>query len=263
MKTKIWIKNQMKMDKPAKIETVVATGHKTVDSVGVRLRKARTELGCSRYDAAAKTKIPERYIARFEDGAYDKLPDDVYAKIFLKVYCKFLGLDVPTIIALQRQERLRAAAPHKSAAGTAVKRHPTRAIPAWQMLITPQLIRAVIVIAAVLGLAIYFWLAVRNIMAPPVITLSSPNDNLVTSEHSVIVEGRTDLEVSLRINGKYVAPDSFGNFRDTLELQDGLNEVNVVGMKKHSREARVTRRILVEPKEHPTAAALPGPVIKP
>ncbi len=244
----------MKMNKPAKIETVAATGQKLTDAVGVRLKKARTELGCSRHEAAAKTKIPERYIARFEDGAYDKLPDDVYSKIFLKVYCKFLGLDVPSIVAQQRQERLRALNPQRT---PGLGRHPTRAIPAWQLLATPKLIKSAIIIGAVLGLAIYFWLAVSNIVSPPVITLSSPQDNLVTSEHSLTVEGKTELEVSLRINGKYVAPDGYGNFKDTLELQDGLNEVKVIGMKKHSREATITRRILVEPKDRPTAAAVP------
>jgi len=262
MKTKIQTRTQMKMNKPAKIETVAATGQKTLDSVGVRLKKARTELGCSRHDAAVKTKIPERYITRFEDGAYDKLPDDVYSRIFLKVYCKFLGLDVPTMVGLQRQERLRAAAPQKNPApGASARRHPTRAIPAWQMMVTPQLIRAVIVIGAVLGLAVYFWLTVSRIVSPPVITLSSPRDNFVTSDHAVTVEGRTEREVSLRINGKYVALDELGNFRDTMELQDGLNEIKVVGMKKHGKEAVIIRNIVVEPKDRPTAAApqpLPG-----
>ncbi len=247
----------MKMSKPAKIETVAAVGQKLTDAVGVRLKKARLELGCSRHEAAAKTKIPERYIARFEDGAYDKLPDDVYSKIFLKVYCKFLGLDVPSIVAQQKQERQRILAPQKTAGAG---RHPTRAIPAWQMLAAPKLIKAALIVTAALGLAFYFWTAVSNIVSPPVITLSSPQENLVTSEHAVTVEGRTELEVSLRINGKYVAPDGYGNFKDTLELQDGLNEVKVVGMKKHSREATITRRILVQPKDRPTAAAaLPSP----
>lgn len=250
----------MKMNKPTKIETVAADQKVAADSASARLKKARAELGCSRHDAAIKTKIPERYIARFEDGAYDKLPDDVYTRIYLKVYCKFLGLDVPTIINMQKQEHLRQTACRKTSPG-AVRHHPTRAIPAWQLLVTPQIIRTAIVGIVVLGLAAYFWLAIKNIVTPPTITLTSPRDNLVTTEHSVTVEGRTEQEVSLRINGKYVAPDSYGNFQDTLELQDGMNDLKIVGVKKHSKEAVITRRIFVQPKDRPTAATvvpLPG-----
>jgi hypothetical protein len=234
-----------------KNSTVTSANCKIADSVGAILKQARADLGCNRREAAAKTKIPERYITRFEEGSHDKLPDDVYTKIFLKVYCKFLGLDTQTIVNLHRQERLRAVTPHKKAADG---RHPTTAIPTWQMLVTPQVIRAVFMSVVVLGLAVYFWMVIRNIVSPPAITLNSPPDGLVTTERTVTIDGRTENEVALRINGKYVAPDSLGNFKDTLELQEGLNVVKVVGMKKHGKEAVVIRRIIVEPKDRPTAA---------
>lgn len=233
-----------------KNSTVTSASCKIADSVGAILKQARTDLGCNRREAAAKTKIPERYIVRFEDGAHDKLPDDVYTKIFLKVYCKFLGLDTQTVVNLYRQERTRSLVPSK----TAEKRHPAQAVPAWHMLVTPQVIKAVIMSAFVIGLAVYFWLVVRSIVSPPSITLNSPQDGLVTTERAVTIDGRTEQEVALRINGKYVAPDGFGNFKDTLELQEGLNVIKVVGMKKHSKETVVVRRIVVEPKDRPTAA---------
>lgn len=223
------------------------------ETVGAFLKKARLELGCNRRDAAIKTKIPERYITYFEESCYGKLPDDVYSKIYLKVYSKFLGLDTSTIVNLYRQERQRQAAFQKNA--DLDRRHPTTAIPARHLLVTPQIIRIAVMAVLVLGLAAYFWWAVRNIVSPPVITLTSPHDGLVTNERTVIVEGRTENETTLRINGKYVAPDGLGNFKDMLELQEGLNTVKVVGMKKHSKETVVTRRIIVQPKDRPTATA--------
>jgi hypothetical protein len=107
----------------------------------------------------------------------------------------------------------------------------------------------------VLGLGVYFALEIKKIIAPPQISLAAPQDGLVTTERSLVIEGRTEREVSLRINGKPVSPDGNGNFRDTLELQEGLNLITVVGAKKHSKEMAVTRRIIVMPKQRPTAAA--------
>jgi len=247
-----------KTTKPSAIST---TGCKIADSVGAILKQARLELGVNREDTAAKLKIPKNYIARFEDGVFDKLPDDVYTKIYLKAYCKFLGLDTQTMVNLHRQERQRSQA-LRARRQDEEHRHPTTAIPRRHLVVTPQIIRAAVLAAVVIGLAAYFWWAVARIVRPPAITVTSPRDGLVTTEQAVTIEGRTEQEVALRINGKYVAPDSSGNFKDTLELQEGLNEIKIVGMKKHSREAVLPLRIIVKPKDRATAA-LPAPEVQP
>ncbi|MFA6603866.1 MAG: helix-turn-helix domain-containing protein [Patescibacteria group bacterium] len=237
-----------------------AAGCKIADSVGALLKKARTDLGCSRREAATRMKIPERYIAFFEDGAYDKMPEDIYSKIYLKVYCKFLGLDSPTMVNLYRQERSRYVAGQKSVAEPAT-RHPARAVPASALVTTPHLLRNIFLGLLAASLLVYLGWAVQNIVAAPAISLSSPTEGLMTSDSEIWVEGRTEREITLRINGKYVAPDDNGNFRDKLTLQDGWNEIRVVGAKKHSKEAVITRRVfvstpaeaLVQPTEQLTA----------
>ncbi len=235
------------------IDTPVSAGCKIADSVGALLKKARLDMGCARSEAAARMKVPERYVAAFEENDHGRLPDDVYSRIYLKVYCKFLGLDTQTTLKLYKQERTRFLAA-KTAAPAEVRRHPVAHIPASQMIAAPHLIRTALLIAGVAGLAVYLWWAVGNIVRPPAISLWSPRDGLVTPERTVTIEGRTEKEVSLRINGKTVAADSQGIFRDTLDLQSGLNVITIVGAKKHSREMVMTRRILVQPSEKTTAA---------
>jgi len=235
----------MKMNKENNPERAgAAAGCKIAESIGALLKKARTDLGCSRREAATRMKIPERYIAFFEDGAYDKLPEDVYSKIYLKVYCKFLGLDSPTMVNLYRQERSRFAAGQRSAAEPAT-RHPAKAVPAIALVTTPHLLRNIFLSLLAAGLVAYLGWAIQNIVAAPAISLSSPTEGLMTSDSEIWVEGRTEREIALRINGKYVAPDDNGNFRDKLTLQDGWNEIRVVGAKKHSKEAIITRRVFV------------------
>lgn len=230
------------------------------ESVGALLRQAREEAGLSLAAVANRTKIPERYLAMFESEGRGALPDDVYAKIYLKAYGKFLGFDTPTLVELYRKERVRLAPPERK---TAPRRHPTTTVPASAMVVTPKLIQAIFLGLIVLGLVAYFAFEIKKIIAPPRISLTSPADGLVTTERDLVIEGRTEPEVALSVNGKPVSLDADGNFHDTLDLQEGLNVITVVGAKKHSKEMSVTRRIIVSPKEWPTAAAPLGPVQSP
>jgi len=231
------------------------------DSVAALLKQARLESGLSRASVAVRSKIPERYIALFEEDVNGQMPEDVYAKIYLKAYGKFLGFDANTLVDLYKKEKARTApaperrAPTRSSSSSSVRRHPTKSIPTSQMVVTPKIIQSAMLGLAVLGFAVYFGVQIKKIIAPPEITLASPQDGLVTEERSLIVEGRTDSEVLLQINGKQISPDADGKFKDTLDLQEGLNIITVTGAKKHSKEMSVTRRIIVMPKERAAVVA--------
>jgi cytoskeleton protein RodZ len=66
------------------------------ESAGSRLRKIRLEKGISLEDAHAHTKIHPDVLKAIEDDDYINL-SPVYLKGFLKIYCQFLGVDVPEI----------------------------------------------------------------------------------------------------------------------------------------------------------------------
>lgn len=239
------------------------------DSVAALLKQAREESGLSRPAVAVRSKIPERYIAMFEDDVHGhNMPEDVYAKIYLKAYGKFLGFDANTLVDLYKKERARVAAPApaerrttpraSASSSSSARRHPTKSVPASQLVVAPKIIQSTLLGLAVVGFAVYFGIQVKKLIAPPDIALVSPQDGLVTEDRSLIVEGRTDNEVLLHINGKLVSPDADGKFKDTLDLQEGLNIITVTGAKKHSKEMTVTRRIIVMPKARPAAIVPPG-----
>jgi cytoskeleton protein RodZ len=61
--------------------------------IGGTLREARTRNGLALDDAAAATRIRIKFLAAFEDERFGALPEDVYARAFLRTYADFLGLD--------------------------------------------------------------------------------------------------------------------------------------------------------------------------
>lgn len=234
------------------------------DSVSALLKQAREESGLSRSAVALRSKIPERYIALFEDDTNSAMPDDVYVKIYLKAYGKFLGFEANTLLDLYKKEKARFAPPAETTGtrrtrtasrSTSQRRHPTKSVPESALYVTPKLIQNAFLALTLIGFAAYFGLQIKKLISPPEVTLLSPVDGLVTEDRSLIVEGRTESEVTVRINGKQVSPDADGKFRDSLDLKEGLNLITITGSKKHSKNMTVTRRVIVTEKERPVVAA--------
>ncbi len=234
------------------------TTHIVADSVGALLRQAREEKSVTCTEISRRTKIPEQYLHLFENDAHGDLADDVYTKIYLKAYGKFLGFESATLLEHYRRERVRAL----GQARVDIRRiHPSTSVPDSQLVVTPRIVQSVLLGIVVVGLIAYFGVQITKIVTPPTITVSSPTEGLATENRTISIEGKTESEVALAINGKSISPDSNGNFKDTLDLQEGLNVITIIGAKKHSRPMTVTRRIIVlPPKLEP---AVLGPAIPP
>ena len=66
---------------------------------GKHLQKARTERGMSIEDAATAVRIRSTFLRALENGDLTKFPNAAYAKSFLLMYGKFLGVNVKDIAA--------------------------------------------------------------------------------------------------------------------------------------------------------------------
>jgi hypothetical protein len=219
----------------------------SAESVGSLLKGARLERGLTVEQVAAELRVPVRALTFFEDDAHGCLANDAYTRIYLRAYAGYLGFESGTLLRQFQRERDRhvGARPRPAAASL----RPTAKF-GW---FTPGLVRTALLSVAAVAVASYFGLELKRMVAPPTIVLSSPQDGLVTTDRTVAVEGRTEREITVLVNGKPISPDLKGEFRDSLELQDGTNVITVTGQKKHSQEVTLTRRVLVLPTEHPTA----------
>ena len=75
------------------------------DSVGKRLREARTRRKLSLAEVEEAIKIRCRYLQAIEDEDWDQLPGDTYARAFIRTYGRFLGLDGERLAEEQRRSR--------------------------------------------------------------------------------------------------------------------------------------------------------------
>lgn len=65
-----------------------------VETIGTQLRQARTARGLSLADAAHVTKIRPGRLGDLENDVYTNFPNIAYARGFLAIYGRFLGVDV-------------------------------------------------------------------------------------------------------------------------------------------------------------------------
>ncbi|MFM2308286.1 MAG: hypothetical protein RLY87_406 [Chloroflexota bacterium] len=76
-----------------------------MSELGDRLRASRESQGISLAQAAAETRILQRYLVALEEGDYKYLPGDVYARGFIRNYALYLKIPVEELIQLYRYER--------------------------------------------------------------------------------------------------------------------------------------------------------------
>lgn len=76
-----------------------------MSQLGERLRQARESQGITLAEAAAETRIRQQSLVALEEGQYNRLPNDVVARGFIRNYAHFLGLPPDELIDLYRIEQ--------------------------------------------------------------------------------------------------------------------------------------------------------------
>src|SRR5262245_46700023 len=76
-----------------------------MSQLGERWRIAYEGQGIGLAQAAVETRILQRYLVALEDGDFQHLPGDVYARGFVRNYAVYLSLPAEELIELYRRER--------------------------------------------------------------------------------------------------------------------------------------------------------------
>lgn len=72
-------------------------------TIGETLRKARTERGVELSEVERATKIRAKFLEAMEEDRWGALPAPVYARGFLDIYARYLGLDQQALLDEYRQ----------------------------------------------------------------------------------------------------------------------------------------------------------------
>ncbi len=233
-----------------------------VKSVGDILEQRRLSLGIAMERVAKETGVQAHYLEALERGARRHLPADIYIRGFISTYARYLRLDEAAVI--EQWERERGIAKHMSVPnptgvaennvagasglrGVAKPRieqtFPDRRPLLPRVRVTPVMMRSGLIGLAVIAGALYLWLSVSSLGRPPKLMLEEPTSDRAVTDSSIVVVGETQPEAQLTINGQAVFVDDIGHFRETLSLQAGINQIEIVASNKLGRETKIVRNI--------------------
>jgi cytoskeletal protein RodZ len=208
-------------------------------TLGEKLKKLRGERRMSLGDVSRNTKIQVKYLEFIEEGAYDKLPADVYVKGFLKNYAEFLGVSENALNKLFEKEKeikknLNLRSSRKEKNGNRFKILQPLKIDSFTF--TPKIIAGSLIALLVLAGFVYLYKEVGSFASVPRLVVLSPLQNTSVSGNSVLVEGVTDRDAKLFLNGQPTLVNDEGRFRESLILQSGANVISVKAINRFQKE---------------------------
>ena len=210
------------------------------ETVAEQLRSSRQAKNLKLKEVAKKLNINEKYLSILEKGDYLKLPHGVYGKNFLREYALFLGLDYKRLIKDYDAE-INILEPKRQK--EIFSKQVIRGRYLWAV---PKIIRNIVIFLVISVCFIYLGYRVDKIISPPLLLVSYPSLDLITSQTSILISGKTEAEANLMINGESVLSDKNGDFSQLINLKNGLNLITITANKKYSRSNTILRQILVK-----------------
>jgi transcriptional regulator with XRE-family HTH domain len=216
-----------------------------VSSLGEQLRAQRERKNITLEQAAADTRIREKFLKALEDGDYQSLPGAVYTRGFLRNYADYLDLETDELVVLYQQER---GAPAEPAAKRSFK--PYRPVVHRSLIFRPVILVPVIVIAFV-GLFLgYIYYQFTTFATLPKLEVLDPASDGLAASSELLVRGVTVPDGHITVN-VFPGPDVFGDIRPgedgvfstTVALKPGSNHVVVEVLDAAGKTNRVTRTV--------------------
>ncbi|MBI2474917.1 helix-turn-helix domain-containing protein [Candidatus Uhrbacteria bacterium] len=208
------------------------------ERLGDKLKALRKEANLTLTQMAEKTKIRKQFLKQLESGQYDKLPDPIYTRNFLKVYLHILNTEDLYFLDLFEHER-----------GTCdfikqacLPRQRTRSL---RFFVASRFIKIGLFSFMALSVVFYFGIQIRTIIMPPKLSIFEPLDGIATQDATISVSGQAENGAGVKINGTEVLMEKDGTFKLEIALERGLNIIKIEGMKRYSKPAVEYRRVVL------------------
>lgn len=204
--------------------------------VCLRLKEEREKRKISLDELSVKTKIIKKYLLALEECRFNDLPvAEVYQKNYLKRYVEALGIDpIPFLEQYLVEEKVDNKKPRYS-----FKKFTGQY---WQWV--PTMLRFGLIAILLLAIVFYLGLQVKRIIEPPRLLIYYPPDGLIVDRPTVFIQGETNSEVEVFINGQKIMTNENGVFKEEINLSAGVNTINILAQKKHGKTTSETRYVV-------------------
>lgn len=206
--------------------------------LGTKLKNAREVFNIDIRTASNAIKVPGKYLTALEKNRFNDLPK---AKIFrlnyLKKYANFLHLN---------EEETEEQFIKENGLKNIEQIHPKKFLKNTPLFSISIFARNFLITSFLLMFIAYLAWQVKGILEPPKLVIYNPAEGITIMDNQINVQGETDNECRLTINGQEIRADEKGRFNLKVDLSHGLNTIVISAIKKHGKVSTITRHIVVK-----------------
>ncbi|MBI5729158.1 MAG: helix-turn-helix domain-containing protein [Candidatus Magasanikbacteria bacterium] len=210
------------------------------DRLGERFQKKRKNLQLTVEELAERTRIAVKHLLAIEQSNFSELPKaKAFRLAYVREYAAALGLAGDDCI-----EQFT----HEDGLLDTPLIHPHRVTRGLRFSSVSLFLRNALVLGGVALFAGYLFWQVRGVLEPPRLVIYSPVEGLVLRAPATVVQGETDPETHLSVNGQDIMVNDKGIFETKIDLSSGMNTIVITAEKKHGKTTTVTRHLVVQQK---------------
>ena len=209
-------------------------------TLGEKLRALRRGQAVSMDTMERTTHIQRNYLLALEKGDYAALPEPLYTRNFIRSYARVLHADENYFLELYMEECGRCDLVEPL-------RNPRQRMRRMKLFVWNRFAAFAffgVVMTALLG---YLGFEVTSITAPPELLIFSPTEASLSHEAHIVIEGIVEREASVFVNGEQIAVHEDRTFSYTVDLEKGLNIIQIEAERRYSRRAILERTVVFEP----------------
>lgn len=210
-------------------------------TVGIMLQEARIAKGLTPQDVERVIKIREKYIVAIEADNFSSLPSPSYAKGFVRNYAEFLGLPTDAILAFFRRQMT------DVSKASLLPRGVSEPLRASRIHLTPGRFVAFLVSVLLIIFFLYLGNQYFRIGKAPPLTVSSPTNQEIVASSRVVVEGQSDRDATVMINGISTIVRDDGRFYEQVALEPGVNKIIITATSRFGKTMIVAREVGYRP----------------
>ncbi len=228
MPTQTRIPSKTKKNNPSTLNT---------KRTGDILRAAREAKGRSLEDVSKAIKVRVPMLQSIEQGKFFGLTDPLYLKGFIKAYALYVGLDEHEVLPFFRRE-------YDEQREQQQLSQPLSPIEPKKSKITPGWVVVGFLTLAILVVIGYSYNQYVSVALNPDLSLSQPQSNSTSTNGQLQVEGQTNPDSTLTLNGQSVQLDPDGKFKFTVGLATGSNTLRFEAVNKLGKSTVVERTVV-------------------
>lgn len=210
-------------------------------TVGVMLKEARKARGLTLSQVEHATKIREKFLERIEADNLSTLPSLSYAKGFIRNYAEFLGLSSEVVMAIFRRQTSESSKASLLPQGVSDPLN----VPVWQL--TPGRFLGLLAAGLFIVFFVYFFTQYNRLNQTPSLEIIAPTNQMIVSQARVVVEGKTDADATVTINGVSTIIRDDGRFYEQISLNSGVNKIIIEATSKFGKTKIQTREVGYQP----------------